>query len=74
MSCYFRHIKDILDEAGIEVTPGNKKQIDQAIHQIVGVAYKDCPATWKRLKQQIMGDEQKRRDLARKLQNTSFES
>lgn len=69
MSCYFRHIKDILDEAGIEVTPGNKKQIDQAIHQIVGVAYKDCPATWKRLKQQIMVDEQKRRDLATKLQN-----
>jgi hypothetical protein len=69
MSCYFRHIKDILDEAGIEVTPGNKKQIDQAIHQIVGVTYKDCPATWKKLKQQIMGDEQKRRDLAKKLQN-----
>ena len=69
MSCYFRHIKDILDEAGIEVTSSNKKQIDQAIHQIVGVAYKDCPATWKRLKQQIMGDEQKRRDLTRKLQN-----
>jgi hypothetical protein len=51
------------------VTPGNKKQIDQAIHQIVGVTYKDCPATWKKLKQQIMGDEQKRRDLAKKLQN-----
>jgi len=69
MSCYFRHIKDILDEAGIEVTASNKKQIDQAIHQIVGVAYKDCPATWKKLKQQIIGDEQKRRDLTKKLQD-----
>jgi hypothetical protein len=69
MSCYFRHIKDILDEAGIEVTSSNKKQIDQAIHQIVGVAYKDCPATWKKLKQQIIGDEQKRRDLTKKLQD-----
>ena len=67
MSCYFRHIKDILDEAGIEVTPGNKKQIDQAIHQIVGTIYKDCPATWKGLKQQIMDCEQKRQELIKKL-------
>ena len=67
MSCYFRHIKDILDEAGIEVTATNKKQIDQVIHQAVAVSYKDCPATWKRLKQ-IIGDEQRRRDLTQKLQ------
>ena len=60
MSCYFRHIKGILDEAGIEVTPSNKKQIDQAIHQIVEVAYEDCPHTWKKLKQQ---------GLVRKLQD-----
>ncbi len=45
MSCYFRHIKGILDEAGIKVTPSNKGQIDRAIHQAVKVAYKDCPAT-----------------------------
>jgi len=57
MSCYLRHIKCILEEAGIEVNPGNRKQIDQAIHQAVGVDYKDCPATWKRLKQEIMTDD-----------------
>jgi len=50
MSCYFRHLKDILSEAGIEVTPGNKRQLDQAIHDAVEVTYKDCPATWRRLK------------------------
>jgi len=69
MSCYFRHIKDILNEAGIEVTPGNKKQIDQAVHNIVEVTYKDCPATWRKLKQEIVGDEQKQRDFITKLQN-----
>ena len=68
MSCYFRHIKDILYEAGIEVTPGNKKQIDQSIHQIVRTTYKDCPATWRRLKQ-IVGHEQERQDLIKKLQD-----
>ena len=37
MSCYFRHLKDILSDAGLEVTPSNKKQIDRVIHDIVGV-------------------------------------
>ena len=69
MSCYFHHMKNILNEAGIEVTPINKKEIDQAFHQIVGVTYKNCPATWKRLKQELMGDEQKRQELIQKLQN-----
>jgi hypothetical protein len=50
MSCYFRHLKDVLAEAGIEVTPANKKDIDRALHEIMGVAYKDCPGTWKNLK------------------------
>jgi len=67
MSCYFRHIRDIMAEAGIEVTPKNKKQIDEAIHQIMGVNYKDCPATWKALKQEIAGEE--RPDFIRKLQD-----
>jgi len=69
MSCYFRRLKNILDEAGIEVTPSNKKQIDQAFHQIVGVTYKDCPATWERLKLELIGNEQKRHELVQKLQN-----
>jgi hypothetical protein len=67
MSCYFRHLKELLDEAGIQVTPNNKKQIDQAIHEIVRVEYKDCPVAWKALKQQIIGDEQERRDFVKKL-------
>ena len=68
MSCYFRHLKDILKEAGIEVTSTNRKQIDQAIHDIVGIPYKDCPIAWKKLKPEIMNNEQKRRDFIKKLQ------
>ena len=70
MSCYFRHTKDILDQAGIEVIPGNRKQIDQIIHPMVNATYKDRPDTWKRLKQQIIGNEQKRRDLVKRLHDT----
>jgi len=69
MSCYFRHLKDILDEAGIEVTAKNSEQIDRAIHNIVEVHSKDCPATWTKLKREILGDKHKRQDFVKKLQN-----
>jgi len=69
MSCYFRHIKDILNEAGIEVTSSNKKQLDRAIHDIVGVPYKHCPTAWRKLKEQIVGDEKKSKDLVEKLKD-----
>lgn len=69
MSCYFRHLKDLMNEAGVKLTPGNKRQIDQAVHKIVGVEYKNCPVAWKALKQQVLDDEQKRRDFIEKLRN-----
>lgn len=70
MSCYFRHMKDILAEAGVEVTPANKKQFDQILHSVVGITYKDCPATWKALKQQVLADKGKRRELVDRLRES----
>jgi len=69
MSCYFRHLKDLLDEVGVKLTPDNKRQIDQAVHKIVGVEYKNCPVAWKTLKQQVIDDEKSRRDFIEKLKN-----
>jgi hypothetical protein len=66
MSCYFRHLKDVLAEAGVEVTQANKKDVDRAILEIVGVAYKDCPDAWKNLKQK-MGNEADRAAVVTKL-------
>jgi len=61
MSCYFRYIKDVLEEAGIAVTPQNKKEIDQAIHQMVNVKYKKCmPDCWGEVKKRV-GDEKGRK-------------
>ena len=68
MSFYFRHLNDVIKDAGIEVTPGNKKQINQAIHWIVEVYYKGCSKTWKAVKTEITSDEQKRREFIDKLQ------
>ena len=46
-------MKDIFAEIGIEISPENKRDIDQQIHQLVGVEYKNCSATWKQIKSQI---------------------
>jgi hypothetical protein len=57
MTCYFRHLKPVFEKAGITVTPENKKELDMIIHNIAGVNYKNCPATWKQVKSLIHKDE-----------------
>ncbi len=70
MSCYLRQLKGIFDEAGIDLNTGNRKQIDQAIHQLVGTDYKDCPGTWRKIKQEILVNEEKRQNFIVKLRST----
>lgn len=67
MSCYFRHMKDVLEEAGVEVTEENKKELDRIIHGLVDVAYKNCPPTWKAVKERIKGDDEVRGDFIKRL-------
>lgn len=43
-------MQQIFKRTGIEVTAQNKKKIDEAIHRIVRVRYKNCPATWREVK------------------------
>jgi hypothetical protein len=57
MSCYLRHLGDVMARNGIEVTKDNRKRVDQAIHKVVGVRYKDCPQAWKAVKAMIAEDE-----------------
>jgi len=57
-TCYFRHLKEIFIKAGIEVTSGNRQEVDKIIHRIVAVKYKDCPSTWKEVKKRIIEDEE----------------
>jgi molecular chaperone GrpE (heat shock protein) len=67
MSCYIRHLKDLLSEAGIEVTAENRKQIDRAIHEIVNTTYKDCPGTWKEVKKKPASSEAEKREFVKKI-------
>jgi hypothetical protein len=67
MSCYFRHLKHIFKEAGVELTKDNKKEIDRVIHDLVKVPYKNCSPTWKAVKEQISGDVEARNQFAARL-------
>jgi len=58
MTCYFRHLKAIFEKTGITITKQNRQDIDRAIHSIVGVEYKNCPAIWKEVKKRIAEDEE----------------
>jgi predicted Fe-Mo cluster-binding NifX family protein len=58
MTCYFRHLQGIFEEAGIEVTEANKREVDKVIHEILGVKYKNCPAAWKEVKKRIAEDKE----------------
>ena len=58
MTCYFRHINRVFEEIGIEITKENKREIDQVIHKMVGVDYKDCSNAWREVKKKLAEDEE----------------
>jgi molecular chaperone GrpE (heat shock protein) len=62
-------MKDVFQEAGIEVTASNKKKLDQAIHQAMAVTYKDCPTTWRKIKQEILTDATKRQNFIQNIKS-----
>ena len=69
MSCYFRHMKDVIEEAGVEIAPHNKKEIDRLIHDMVDIEYKECSPTWKRVKELIKGDQESRNRFVSRLKD-----
>jgi hypothetical protein len=70
MTCYFRHLRAVFEEAGIQVKKENRKKIDEAIHDIMGVDYKNCSETWKQVKD-IMKDDESREAFVLKLRNST---
>jgi hypothetical protein len=69
MSCYFRHYQDLFAEAGIVVTPQNRKRVDAAIHKLMGTepGLAGCPATGRELKLRVLNDDKARREFAARL-------
>ena len=67
MPCYFRHLKAIFEEVGIDVTKENRQKVDEAFHKVVGVDHPNCTAAWKKIKPELAGDEKERHELAERL-------
>ncbi|MEG3224815.1 MAG: hypothetical protein BME94_04605 [Methanobacteriales archaeon Met13] len=68
MSCYLRHMKDILEEENLH-PPDKKdrKEVDLAIRKVVGKTEKDkCNEVWKEVKVWLQ-DEEKKELLVEKL-------
>jgi hypothetical protein len=70
MSCYFRDLDEIFNSAGISVTPQNRKQLDETVHKLMGIHYKDCPATWREFKKQVLVDDKSRWEFAQRLKES----
>ena len=67
-------MKDVLEGAGIDVTPQNKKPVDQALHQIAGVEYKNCSPAWKKLKSDFIYDPSRKQELIARLKESMKQS
>ena len=64
MSCYFRHMASVFEEAGIDLDAvkadkAKKKELDEKIHKLVGVEYKECSPTWKKVKEMLADDKER---------------
>lgn len=64
MSCWTRHIVDVMGSAGVEVSKENKKKIDKYVrekYKLTGEV--KCPEVWKEYVKPILADEKKKGDF-----------
>ena len=54
MSCYLRHLGDILAAAGVPDTREGRRRAHAMIREITGE--RDCPLVWRRVKAALGGD------------------
>jgi len=73
MSCYLRHLRTQLEQAGIEPGRQDRKALDRFLHGYVGVPYKDCSSVWKRIKETVLADETSQTKLVAALAVRSVE-
>jgi hypothetical protein len=55
MSCYLRHLDDVVTAAGLKLGPENRKEVDRTIKEFLGLA--NCPDVWKEVKKRLATDE-----------------
>lgn len=75
MSCYLRHMKNVLNEAGIDPKDKNeRKEVDMAIRSVVGKTGDDkCNIVWREVKEWI-NDQEKEKKLVEGLKKSYIQS
>lgn len=53
MTCYMRHLADVLRELGMEDAQESRKILDRQIRRLLRREYDGCPVVWKAIKEQI---------------------
>lgn len=53
MTCYTRHLTDILKELDLEDTKENRRTLDRKIRKVLRRDKDGCSAVWKDVKEQI---------------------
>lgn len=53
MTCYIRHLTDILKDIDREDTRENRKELDRRIRIFLNRENDDCPVVWNDIKSQI---------------------
>jgi hypothetical protein len=55
MSCYLRHLDDVVVAAGVRLGPENRKDVDGTIKELLGLSY--CPDVWIEVMKRLAADE-----------------
>lgn len=56
LSCYLRHLDDLLNEGNIPLGKEERKKVDQVIHRMMGMESAHCPEVWRAVKAEIAHD------------------
>lgn len=58
MSCYVRHLDEVLEGLGLENTKENRKLLDQKIRKVLNMEDAHCPEIWQRIKPKIQNEKE----------------
>jgi hypothetical protein len=64
MTCYIKHVSELMRRAGAENTYENKKMLDAIIRELLGMPRNKCNEVWQQVKSIMFGgDAEKKKDF-----------
>lgn len=63
MNGYTRHLGEIFKKAGAEPSPENRRFLDRAVREVLGMERADSREVWEKVKPIILGDPAKRKEF-----------